>query len=205
MKLTPHSIIDYWLDDVWRYPQRLKARAQFWWNPTPAQDKQVEKQFKAHLEPALQEAYNDWLVSAEGYLALIILLDQVPRNCFRNSSKAFQYDNKARELTKLGLQQGFDQQLNLFQRVFFYLPLEHDEDTTLQQLSVQNFAILVDAAPATLKPAFENFLEYAKGHAAVIAEFGRFPHRNQVLNRRSTPAEQEYLEAFADNYFRIKK
>ena len=122
-------------------------------------------------------------VDAEGALALAILLDQFPRNIYRGTPRAFAADAKARDAARNALAAGHDQAVAPFMRAFLYLPFEHSEDMADQDRSVALFRALGD----------EKYLGFAIGHRDVIARFGRFPHRNEILGRRSTPDELAYL------------
>jgi uncharacterized protein (DUF924 family) len=121
--------------------------------------------------------------SAQGALALILLLDQVPRNMFRGSARAFATDEHAREVARYALSRGFDRRMPRALRGFFYLPFMHSEDVDDQELCVALYEILKD--PLSLK--------YAEDHLDIIRRFGRFPHRNAVLGRDTTKAEEQFL------------
>jgi uncharacterized protein (DUF924 family) len=125
---------------------------------------------------------------------LIILVDQFPRNIFRGTPEAFAFDSTAQELTLEGLNLGHDQALFPIERVFFYLPLEHAEIVKIQELSVAKFNQLASEAPITLKANFESSADYAVRHYVIIEKFGRFPHRNAILERDSTLEEIEFLK-----------
>jgi uncharacterized protein (DUF924 family) len=131
---------------------------------------------------------------------LVLVLDQFPRNIYRCSARAFEFDSLAREVALESISRGFDEALHLLQASFLYLPLEHAEDIGLQQRSVELFEQLASRAPAALRPRFEQFTNYARRHRDVIQRFGRFPHRNGLLNRRSTSAEIVYLESGGDTF-----
>jgi uncharacterized protein (DUF924 family) len=123
------------------------------------------------------------LASAEGALALVLLLDQIPRNIYRNSPHAFATDGLAQSATRRAIARGFDAAIEQALRVFFYLPLEHAEDLTLQEEGVRLTAALADP----------DYFKYAKLHRDIIARYGRFPHRNLTLDRASTPDELAFL------------
>ena len=123
----------------------------------------------------------------------MIVLDQFSRNLYRDDPRAWAQDAKARALALVGIDCGDDWRLSPLQRVFAYLPLEHAEDSSLQQRSVELFeALCLDASPEQ-RERFETFLAFARAHQKLIARFGRFPHRNAPLGRPSTPAELAYL------------
>jgi uncharacterized protein (DUF924 family) len=139
--------------------------------------------FEAEHHAAARRELTHWELDAEGALALLILLDQFPRNIFRNSAHAFATDRLAQGVTLRAIEKGFDAATDSALRVFFYMPLEHAEDIALQERA----CVLVEAM------GDPEFTRYAKLHRDVIARFGRFPHRNQVLGRASTPEELAYL------------
>jgi uncharacterized protein (DUF924 family) len=139
--------------------------------------------FEAEHHAAARRELSHWELDAEGALALLILLDQFPRNLFRNSAHAFATDALAQGVTLRAIEKGFDAATDSALRVFFYMPLEHAEDLALQERAVVLVEALGDA----------EFLRYARLHRDVIARFGRFPHRNPVLGRKSTPEELAYL------------
>ena len=138
----------------------------------------------AHFAAARRE-FEDWMDSAEGALALMLLLDQIPRNIFRGSGHAFATDPLARHYAARALAAGFDRQCDPELRLFFYMPFEHSEDAADQARSVELFTAMGD----------DNYLKYALAHRDAIARFGRFPHRNRGLGRENTPDEQAWLDA----------
>jgi uncharacterized protein (DUF924 family) len=133
-------------------------------------------------------------------LSLILLLDQFPRNIFRGTARAFAYDSRALALTLSGMQSGADAALDAAERIFFYMPLQHAESREVQDESVAACRRLLAEAPAELRPSFAAVLEYAEHHRSVIERFGRFPHRNRVLGRESTPAEEAWLSVSGERF-----
>jgi uncharacterized protein (DUF924 family) len=162
-----------------------------WFQRDDAFDAEIRARFGALVVPAREGRLDGWTVSPEGALALLIVLDQFPRNLFRGSADAFASDAHAQAIARRAVPQGrMDAALTPAQRIFLYLPFEHAEDMAAQDLSVALFEGLRDhkthAAPG-------GTIDYAWRHRAVIARFGRFPHRNAALGRESTPAELIYL------------
>ncbi|WP_305043259.1 DUF924 family protein [Geoalkalibacter sp.] len=170
-------------------PERLR----FWFNGGEQVDGLIRERFAQVVERAGMGEFDDWRQTPRGSLALLVLLDQFPRNMYRDSARAYAYDPKALEICTAGLNIGQDQALNLVERAFFYLPLEHAEDLAMQERSVALFAQLLAEAPPVLREVCSGFYDYALRHQAVIARFGRFPHRNRALGRVSTAAEEEFL------------
>ena len=169
------------------------SRTALWFGKQDSQDEQAREQFGALVEQALAGQLHDRQGEPEGWLATLLLLDQLPRMIFRDTPRAFAGDLLARPLALHGLAQGWDQQLPPVQRVFTYLVLEHAEDLALQDQAVQLFQVLREQAVAAERGLFADYLDYAVRHQQVIARFGRFPHRNQILGRTSSAEESAFL------------
>lgn len=170
---SPDDIISFWRDageDRW-----FKADADF--------DADVRTRFHTLWQEARDGRHADWEKTADGMLALIIVLDQFPRNMFRGSAEAFSTDPQALALTKRAIAQGMDQQIGPDLRAFVYMPLMHSEDPKDQLHCVEVFRAFGNA----------NNLAFAELHADIIRKFGRFPHRNTVLGRRTTAEEAAFL------------
>lgn len=188
-----NAILEYWFGDIATNPATLQQKSQLWWQKNPDVDAHLAKHHRDDVLRAAAGEYDDWLATPEGWLALIILLDQFSRNIFRNTPQAFAQDEKALQLALNGIELGWDESLDYFQRVFCYLPLEHAEDLDIQQQCVGLFERLSAEVPDDLMETFKGFLKYAYAHEEAIDEFGRFPHRNVILERISTPEEIAYL------------
>src|SRR4051812_31965666 len=182
----------------------LKRRNELWFETNPQvvgqQDEIVRTQFQHLLERAVQGELDGWADSPRRRLSLIILLDQFPRQIYRGTAQAFAYDPAALALTLSGMQLAADAALNLVERLFFYMPLQHAEATEVQDESVTAYRRLVAESPAELRAAFEESLGYAEEHRQIIRQFGRFPHRNRILGRESTPEETVYLAEHGDTF-----
>ena len=135
----------------------------------------------------------DWAQRPDGWLALVLLLDQLPRMIYRDSPKAFCGDLRAQALVAQGIAADFDRQLQPIQRVFIYLVFEHCENLAVQNEAVSRYIDLVNQQPEGDQALFTDYLNYAEKHQKVIARFGRFPHRNAVLGRDSTAEELAFL------------
>ena len=164
-----------------------------WFRKDEAFDARLREDFGATIAAARAGRLDRWADTAEGRLALLIVLDQFTRNAFRGQPDSFAGAAQALALALAGIERGHDQALPPMARLFCYLPLEHAEDLALQQRSVALFAALRDAPGAEPRAFFDGTLDYARKHQDVIARFGRFPHRNAILGRTSTPQEQAYL------------
>lgn len=179
MKDTREDILSFWFTET--------TPAQ-WFQVSPEFDEMVREKFLDHFSLAVKGMYDDWASSADGALALVLMFDQFPRNMFRGTPRAFETDVKALHIAALAIERGFDQVFTPLKRRFFYLPFEHSENINDQRRSVQLFDTMRDDDPLGV--------EYAQRHLRVIEQFGRFPHRNEILGRESTPAELAYLKEF---------
>jgi uncharacterized protein (DUF924 family) len=172
---TPDDVLEFWFAGD---PSTLRKE----WFQKSAEFDATCARFTGALRDAKAGAFDHWTATPRGTLALIILLDQLSRNLHRNSPEAYAADPKARQMARAAVAQGFDQILHTTERMFVYLPFEHSEDLADQVEAVRLFITLgADLA------------RYAEGHRDVIRRFGRFPHRNAVLGRVSTPEELAYL------------
>ncbi|MHA1537560.1 MAG: DUF924 family protein [Alphaproteobacteria bacterium] len=173
----PTEILDFWFSP---------AVEKNWFQTPPELDAEITKRFGATHETAARGELAGWEDSAEGALALLILLDQFPRNMFRGSPRAFASDELARSVAGRAIERGHDLKTAIERRVFFYLPLEHSEAIGDQNRCCELAAERCDIG---------DYLAYAESHRAVIERFGRFPHRNAPLGRQSTQEEIDYLES----------
>jgi uncharacterized protein (DUF924 family) len=166
-----------------------------WFRKDPAFDALIAQRFGTTIDAALAGALHGWADDTTGTLALIVVLDQFTRNSFRATPRAFAGDALAQALAQRLVAAGGDAQLPPFQRAFAYLPFEHAEDLVLQQESVRRFEAL-----AAEDPEQDQGLDYARRHHAVIARFGRFPHRNAVLGRVDTAEETAFLRELGSRF-----
>lgn len=156
-------------------------------------DARIRSHFAATVDAASAEQLDEWVHTPEGWLALLLVLDQFRRNLYRDDARAWACDDKALTLALAGIERGDDRLLPPLQRAFAYMPLEHAEDLALQDRCVALFTVLCAVAAPGQRAVLDSFLDYARGHQQVIGRFGRFPHRNALLARRSTRAEMAYL------------
>ena len=165
-----------------------------WWRKDPAFDAELRERFGEHLVPAAAGRYADWEASPEGALALIVLLDQISRNVHRGSPASFAQDAAAREVCRRALARGFDRMLHPVKRGFLYMPLMHSEQLEDHAEALARFeALAVAARGGPFADLVENNLRYQRQHTEIIARFGRYPHRNAVLGRETTPEEAAHL------------
>jgi uncharacterized protein (DUF924 family) len=180
------EILDFWFGS----PKSVdygKERS-LWFTKNPEFDRHLGEYFLSDYEQAARGELDYLQTSPQGYLALILLLDQFGRNIFRGTPKSFATDAKALSVAKSAVDQECDRALLPVQRWFIYLPFEHSENLADQERCVELFATLAD------HPASANTISYALRHKAVIERFGRFPHRNKILGRTNTTAETEFLK-----------
>jgi uncharacterized protein (DUF924 family) len=180
------TILKFWFGQS-DEPDYGKQKA-FWFEKKPEFDAELKTWFLEDYQQAAAGHLDDWLNAADTSLALILLLDQFPRNMFRDTPQAFATDDKALVAAKHTVAQGYDCKLLPVQRWFIYLPFEHSENLSDQRLCVQLFQQLNDDV------ASEQAIASALRHREIIERFGRFPHRNQILGRVSTPEEEEFLQ-----------
>ena len=171
----PAQVLDFWFG----------ADPQKWFSRDDAFDAAISARFLPTYEAAAASRLGDWEAAPESALALIIVLDQFPRNMFRGSPRVFAADALALAIARRAVARGFDQKLPLPKRNFFYLPFMHSEDLADQELCVA----------LSRQSADENTVKFAELHADIIRRFGRFPHRNAILRRSTTPEEQAFLDA----------
>ena len=170
------EILDFWFSDEVR---------KLWFNSTEQFDSLLCERYLATWEQASQGELDHWLHSAEGCLALVIILDQFPLNMFRNNRKCFATEAQSRDVARVAIERGFDQQLTVEQRAFLYMPFMHSESLADQELALSLFD----------QPGLEGNLRFARHHCGIVEKYGRFPHRNKILGRESTAAEIEYLNS----------
>jgi uncharacterized protein (DUF924 family) len=191
---TPGAVLDYWIGAATDDHLFADRQHKLWFSKSEATDSFITRHFSAlyaALTDGLAEAWAER--GARSRLAAIIVLDQFSRNMFRESGRAFEADTLARQLAETGVQTGDDLELTEIERSFFYLPFEHSESLADQDEAVRLFQRLAADARTAFKPICESSLDYAQRHRDVIRKFGRFPHRNAVLERSNTAAESDYL------------
>jgi uncharacterized protein (DUF924 family) len=173
-EITARDIISFWRD----------AGPHRWFKKDEAFDAEIRQRFLTTHEAATTGKLSHWKDTAEGVLALLILLDQFPRNMFRSEKRTFATDPLARAIAAGALLRGFDVQAPEGMRSFFYLPFEHSENIVDQERSLALYKAAGNA----------DDIKWAELHADIIRRFGRFPHRNAILGRESTPEERTFLE-----------
>ncbi len=191
--IDAEDVLDFWFADAATGPEAVERRNRVWFRDGAPFDCECTERFAATLKAATSGKLDHWKGSPRERLALIILLDQFSRNIYRGTAAAFQQDDQALAACREGIEEGHDKQLAPFERSFFYLPLEHAEDREVQAVSVRLFETLAKESSEEWREQLEANAGYARRHRDMVEKFGRFPHRNAVLGRDSSPAEEAYL------------
>jgi uncharacterized protein (DUF924 family) len=199
------KVRDFWFGKTPLAAEQLPRRIKLWFGDVPEEtqrqvDEALRTRFGALIDRAIEGELAQWADGPRRRLSLILLLDQFPRNIYRGTAKAFAGDEQALQLALTGMQSVADAALNIVERIFFYLPLQHAELLEVQEESVAAYKRLHGEAPAELRDVFGNCVEYAERHREVIRKFGRFPHRNAVLGRVTTAEESAWLEAGGERF-----
>ena len=187
------EILSFWFDEPPEDEDRPSGQ-ELWFEKSARVDRTIERRFGRLVERALAGDLDDWASTGKGRLALILLLDQFPRNIHREQPDAYAGDEKALQLCFDGIDDGLDRQLPAVQRLFFYMPAMHAEDVDAQLASVEIFEELAEEVGEADKALCESFLEHARRHRDVVERFERFPWRNAILGRTSSPEESAYLQ-----------
>ena len=187
------AILSFWFKEQALTAPQIDQRMDIWFTEDPVFDHEIEKEFAEEIALASKGALNHWGHSARGRLALILLIDQFRRNIYRGTAKAFEKDRLALELCVKRAMENKDKELTPIEKLFFYMPLQHAESRKVQAKSVELYRRLAESVSPTLRETFMAVAEFAELHKDIVDQFGRFPHRNNLLNRENTPQEQEYL------------
>ncbi len=178
------EILDFW----------FKGDTSRWFKKDPAFDAEVTERFQNDVARAQRGELDAWCDSPRGCLACVILIDQFSRNIHRGSAQAFAGDARAQAIVIDALVRGDDQRLGAHERLFLYMPLMHAEDLALQDRGLALFSAAANSESGEQAKLAANFADFGQKHRAIIARFGRFPHRNAVLGRESTAQEAEFLQ-----------
>ncbi len=181
MQQTLDDVLAFWFEEI--IPKQ-------WWATSDELDRRIEARFGAfHYAAQRCELYR-WRESAKGRLAEIIVLDQFSRNIYRNHPKAFAYDSLALALAQMAVAANADHELDINQRAFFYMPYMHSESLMIHEVAVALFS----------QPGMEANLQFELRHKEIIDRFGRYPHRNAILDRSSTPEEIDFLKTAGSSF-----
>lgn len=191
--MNPEAMLEFWIGEAANNSDAAKILSKRWYISSTAADKAMSAQFGATLKQAEQGALTGWHATPKGRLALVILLDQMSRNIYRGTAQAFANDVRALNLASQMIDAEEHLRLTAIEQVFLFHPFVHAENLTAQQRSVQLFTGLLDRAPTNWHEQLQRFLDFAILHRNIVATYGRFPHRNKILGRQSTAAENDYL------------
>jgi len=195
-----HDVLEFWFGTRPYGPAAVAQRMHFWFGDAdapeiqPQTDERIRLRFAELTRQAAEGEIASWESSPRRRLALILLLDQFPRNLYRGRAAAYAHDRRALELALGGMQLGADAALDPVERIFFYMPLQHAESRDVQEESLAAFRRLAAEAPAELNAVFAGVSQFARLHHDIVERFGRFPHRNQLLGRDSTAEERSWLD-----------
>ena len=195
MTVDPTPLLSYWFGPGGAPPTlaEFRERTKFWFFKDPTNDRRIRELFAADVERASVGELTVLEATPRGRLALVLLLDQFPRNLYRGSARAFATDGEALRIVLEGLEGAVDRELAVPERFMFYMPLMHAEDRAMQERSVGLFRRLREEAPPELDEELANAVKFAERHREIIERFGRYPHRNAVVGRVSTPEEEAFL------------
>jgi len=188
---VPGEILEFW------FSERVRP---LWFKKDPAFDDEIRAQFGASVAAAGSGGLDYWNRAANSSLALVLLLDQFPRNIYRGTPRAFASDARARATAHTAVERKFDRQTPLDRRHFFYLPFEHSEDAEDQRRSVALFRAWAEAHDGAARAMAIEQMTYVDRHQEIVDRFGRFPHRNEILGRESTPEEIEFLKQAGSSF-----
>ena len=192
---TINKIVAFWLGASLDGPETALARRDWWYDGGASVDDEIRSRFGALVSRACKGTLSDWQATANGALALIVLLDQFTRNIYRGTPAAYSGDPFAFEIVNRAIDRNIDQELHPVARIWLYHPFHHAEDVEEQHKGIALLNGLLQSAPVLWHPYIERSIRGWSRHRDIVARFGRFPHRNQVLGRMSTDKERAFLAA----------
>ena len=187
------EILSFWFMEHELSAPQIDGRMDTWFGEDPVFDEEIAKAFAEDVDRASEGNLDHWAHKSKGRLALILLLDQFRRNIFRGTAEAFEKDKVALKLCVEGAMEKEDKGLAPIQKAFYYMPLQHAESRKVQAKSREIYQRLAEAVSPTYRETFETIAQFADLHADIVERFGRFPHRNKLLERENSPEEDEYL------------
>ena len=188
------DVLNFWFGDASVRDWPAEDRSALWFGGGAELDQRIRDRFGPLVDTALQGQLQEWEGPLSSRLALVIVLDQFSRNVHRGQARAFAGDGRAQKLVLQTLALGLDDDLPIACRVFLFMPLMHAESVVLQYECVARFSELLQHGPPDIADHLRGNLRAAQQHLDIIEKFGRFPHRNAVLGRTSTPAEEAFLQ-----------
>lgn len=189
----PEEVLTFWFGTLDRDGRADPAHAERWFRSDPAFDASIRERFDALHAAVGRGEREDWLAAPRGRLSYVIVLDQFSRNLYRGTGRMFAWDAQALAVALAGADAGEDQALAFDERSFLYMPLMHSESLAVQDRCVALFTSLRDGQSGRLREHAAYSLDFAERHRDIVQRFGRFPHRNALLGRASTPEELEFL------------
>jgi uncharacterized protein (DUF924 family) len=199
-QLRIEKILSFWFRERALSAPQIDARMDVWFGENADFDAEILSDFADDVERASDGKLDHWARTPSGRLALILLLDQFRRNIYRGTPEAFSKDKAALKLCVEGAIGNRDSGLAPIYRVFFYMPLQHAESRKVQEKSVALFDKIANAVSPTYKETFDTIAQFAELHADIVMQFGRFPHRNQMLGRENTAEEEKYLSGDSPSF-----
>jgi len=187
------EVLDFWFATRELNEPTIDSRMDRWFDDDVSFNTELTERFADLAKQALSTDIDDWAKTPPGRLALILLLEQFPRRIYKNDNKAFSGDRKALKLCEQGVASDAYRELSAIEQMFFFMPLQRAESIKVQQTSVKVFNSLAKRVSATMRDTFETVAQFAELRRDIIAEFGRFPHRNASLGRSNTGEENAYL------------
>jgi uncharacterized protein (DUF924 family) len=188
------QVLDFWFGACGADGSLDPAKQKMWFGDGRKYDAEIREQFGTLHERASRGELDAWAETPRGRMALVILFDQMSRHIHRDTPLAFAQDPAAQNLALDGINRNVDRELIPAQRAFFYIPFEHAEDIELQRLGVRCFDGLARTVAPAVREEYESYRDYCQRHRSIVERFGRFPHRNAILGRASTPEEIEFLK-----------
>ncbi len=189
-----HGILTFWFGGGITSLEVMNEKSALWWKKDPVLDEEIKTRFEPCLIALSKGELDAWQTEPKGRLAMIILTDKFSRNIYRDTPRAFAFDTRAINLVHDGIKNSVDKKLRLIEQVFFNMPLMHSESMDDQKLSISQFENIVECAQGEEKERLQGNLNYAVAHRDIIQRFGRYPHKNEILGRESTPEEIEFLK-----------
>ena len=194
------AIIAFWLGPALQNPGLALARKEWWYRGGPAVDEEIRARFGPEVDLACNGGLAEWEGTPEGAFGLILLLDQFTRNLFRGTPDAWRGDPRAFRVVNGAIAAGLDRALHPVERIWLYHPFHHSESPTEQDRGLGLLNALCEEAAAEWKPYVDQSIQGWTRHRNIVAEYGRFPHRNAILGRSNTPAEEEFLAGGVENF-----
>lgn len=193
-KYTPNQVLDYWFAGSEHDIKQLLKRKKIWYSVSLDRDEEIKRKFSTLLQEVEKGRLQKWSETSSGVLALVLVLDQFTRQIYRKTARAFTNDAYAIEVTYTAIECGLDREMSVPGRLFFYHPFQHSERLNDQEFGVQLVRRLRSQCSQEWQEYVSESLRFFEEHCEIIRRFGRFPHRNEVLARRSTPDEIKFLQ-----------